>query len=387
MSTANVAPEVPTTHKACVYDKPGTCSIAIRDVPTPAPGPNEVLVKLTHSGICHSDHGIMMNSWKTLPVPTKTGQVGGHEGLGHIVKLGEGAEKAGVKIGDRVGIKWVSSAATVRKPEARADLCVLLPAPCTEGLEGLCFNQRISGYYTPGNSHLRQEQEAAARANSPSYVTPIPESLPGELAAPMLCAGVTTYSALRKCGASPGQWVVISGAGGGLGTVATSLAARGMGFRVIGIDMPGKKESVLESGAEHFIDLTQFDDASIGKEVKKLTGLGAAAVIVCTGNNRAYGQALSMLRFSGTLVCVGMPTGEQVPIANAFPSTLVQQGHRIVASAVGNRREAIDTLDMATRGVVKFPVRTVGMSELQSVFEDMGEGKITGRVVLDFSSA
>ncbi|KAI0538763.1 alcohol dehydrogenase-like protein [Xylaria digitata] len=367
MSTANAASEVPVTHKACVYDKPGTCSIAICDVPTPSPGPNEVLVKLTHSGICHSDYGIMMNSWKTLPVPTKTGQVGGHEGLGHIVRLGEGAEKAGVKVGDRVGIKWVSSA------------CLACP-PCTEGLEGLCFNQRISGYYTPGTF----QQYVLGPAN---YVTPIPESLPGELAAPMLCAGVTTYSALRKCGASPGQWVVISGAGGGLGTVATSLAARGMGFRVIGIDMPGKKESVLESGAEHFIDLTQFDDASIGKEVKKLTGLGAAAVIVCTGNNRAYGQAMSMLRFGGTLVCVGMPTGEQVPIANAFPSTMVQQGHRIVASAVGNRREAIDTLDMATRGIVKFPVRTVGMSELQSVFEDMNDGKITGRVVLDFSSA
>ena len=110
----------------------------------------------------------------------------------------------------------------------------------------------------------------------------------------MLCAGLTTYSALRKCGASPGQWIVISGAGGGLGTTATSLAARGMGYRVIGIDMPGKEDSVLESGAEHFIDVTQFDDASIGKEVKRLTGgLGAAAVIVCTNSNKAYGQAIS----------------------------------------------------------------------------------------------
>lgn len=110
-----------------------------------------------------------------------------------------------------------------------------------------------------------------------SYVTPVPESLPGELAAPMLCAGVTTYAALKKCGANPGQWVVISGAGGGLGTIATSIAAGGMGFRVIGIDMPNKRESVLEGGAEHFIDLTAFDDEGIGKEVVKLTGLGAAA--------------------------------------------------------------------------------------------------------------
>lgn len=96
----------------------------------------------------------------------------------------------------------------------------------------------------------------------------------------MLCAGLTTYSALRKSGALPGQWVVISGAGGGLGTVATSLAARGMGFRVIGIDMPAKKEAALESGAEHFIDATAFDDDGIKNEVMKLTGYGASAVVV-----------------------------------------------------------------------------------------------------------
>lgn len=92
-----------------------------------------------------------------------------------------------------------------------------------------------------------------------------------------------------------------------------------------------------------------------------------------------------MLRFNGTLVCVGMPEGEQVAIANAFPTTLVQQHYKIVGSAVGNRREAIDTLEMATRGVVKFPVRAVAPSELQSVFDDMGRGALVGRVVIDFA--
>ncbi|KAI8951910.1 alcohol dehydrogenase-like protein [Xylaria longipes] len=366
MSTTDVEVDIPKTHKACVYDKPGSCSVAVQDVPTPEPGPGEVLVKLTHSGICHSDYGIMMNSWKHLPFETQPGQVGGHEGLGHIVKLGDGSETAGFKVGDRVGIKWISSA------------CLACP-PCTEGLEGLCFKQKISGYYTPGTF----QQYVLGPAN---YVTPIPESLPGELAAPMLCAGVTTYAALRKCGASPGQWVVISGAGGGLGTVATSIATAGMGFRVIGIDMPSKREGVLEAGAEHFVDVTAFDDTGIGKEVKRLTDIGAAAVVVCTANNRAYAQALSMLRYGGSLVCVGMPEGEQVPIATAFPSFLVAGQYKILGSAVGNRREAIDTLEMARRGVIKMPVRTVGMGELQSVFEEMGQGKIMGRVVLDLSS-
>ncbi|KAI0474777.1 alcohol dehydrogenase-like protein [Xylaria cf. heliscus] len=366
MSTTDTTFDIPKTHKACVYDKPGSCSIAVQDVPTPEPGPGQVLVKLTHSGICHSDYGIMMNTWKHLPLKTQPGQVGGHEGLGHIVKLGEGSETVGVKVGDRVGIKWVSSA------------CLTCP-PCTEGMEGLCFNQKISGYYTPGTF----QQYVLGPAN---YVTPVPDSLSGELAAPMLCAGVTTYAALRKCGAKQGQWVVISGAGGGLGTVATSIAVRGMGLRVIGIDMPSKREDVLGVGAEHFIDLTAFDDGAIGKEVKRLTGLGAAAVIVCTANNKAYAQALSMLQFGGSLVCVGMPEGEQVPIGNAFPTSIVAGQYKILGSAVGNRREAIETLEMARLGLIKMPVRTVGMGELQSVFEEMGEGKTIGRVVLDMSS-
>ncbi|KAI0545838.1 alcohol dehydrogenase-like protein [Xylaria curta] len=358
--------EIPKTHKACVYDKPGSCSIAIKDVPTPEPGPGEVLVKLTHSGVCHSDYGIMMNSWKHLPAETQPGQIGGHEGLGHIVKLGDGSEKEGVKVGDRVGIKWIASA------------CLTCP-PCAEELEGLCFNQKISGYYTPGTF----QQYVVGPAN---YVTPVPDSLPGELAAPMLCAGVTTYAALQKCGAKKGQWVVIAGAGGGLGTVATSIATRGMGFRVIGIDSTKKRESVLEAGAEHFIDVTAFDNDSIGKEVMKLTGLGAAAVIVCTANNNAYAQALGMLSFNGTLVCVGMPEGEQVPIATAFPAFMVKGHYKIIGSAVGNRREAIETLELAKQGIIKMPVRIVGMGELQSVFEQMGHHGLIGRVVLDMSS-
>ncbi|KAJ3557821.1 hypothetical protein NPX13_g9851 [Xylaria arbuscula] len=82
-----------------------------------------------------------------------------------------------------------------------------------------------------------------------------------------------------------------------------------------------------------------------------------------------------------------MPEGEQVPIANAFPSEMIMRGHNIIVSAVGNRREAVEVVEMAARGVVKFPVRTVGMSGLQSVFEDMGKGNVTGRVVIDFSAA
>lgn len=99
----------------------------------------------------------------------------------------------------------------------------------------------------------------------------------------MLCAGVTTYAALRKSKAKSGDWVVIAGAGGGLGHIACQLASRGMAMRVIGIDAPAKKSVVMDCGAEHFVDVTAHDDKSIAEEVLKLTGgLGASAVIVCT---------------------------------------------------------------------------------------------------------
>ncbi|KAK8084555.1 GroES-like protein [Apiospora hydei] len=92
-----------------------------------------------------------------------------------------------------------------------------------------------------------------------------------------------------------------------------------------------------------------------------------------------------MLGFGGTLVCVGMPEGDPEPIARSYPAAMVAKQASIVASAVGNRREAAEVLDFATRGLVKFPVKTVSMGDLQSVFESMGKGEIIGRVVLDLS--
>ena len=123
--------------------------------------------------------------------------------------------------------------------------------------------------------------------------------------------------------------------------MAVQLAARGFAYRVIGVDAPSKKGLVMECGADHFVDVTKHDDKSIEKEIQDLTGgLGAAAVIVCTANNKAYAQAFGMLRVGGTLVCVGMPEGAPEPIASAFPAAMVFKSANIVGSAVGNRREA-----------------------------------------------
>ncbi|CCD54850.1 similar to alcohol dehydrogenase [Botrytis cinerea T4] len=358
--------DIPKQYKAIVYDKPGTISTKIEQLNTPEPGPGDVLVRLTHSGVCHSDMGICENSWRGLPYPTQAGQVGGHEGVGVVHKLGPGSENGRVKVGDRVGIKWIAYA---------CGGCL----PCLEGKDGVCFNQKISGYYYPGTF----QQYALAPAN---YVTPIPDALDSKDAAPLLCAGVTTYSALRKSDAKSGQWVVIAGAGGGLGHLACQIGSRGMAMRIIGIDQGSKEELVKECGAEVFIDLTKFDDKAIAEEVKRVTGgIGASAVIVCTASNRAYSQALSFLRFGGTLVCVGMPEGDSQPIANSFPAAMVAQEWKIKGSAVGNQREALEVLEMAARGIIKTRIRMEKMENLTEVFKEMSEGRMQGRVVLDLS--
>ena len=191
------------------------------------------------------------------------------------------------------------------------------------------------------------------------------------------------YSALRKTGCEAGNWVVVSGAGGGLGHLAVQIAARAMGFRVIGIDHGSKKDLVMQCGAEVFIDYQNQDPV---KETEKVTkGLKAHAVVVVNANNHAYAQGMELLRFAGTLVCVGLPEGDMKAIAGAFPSVLVVKSQNIKGSAVGNRKEAIETLELAERGLLKTNFKVEKMDKLNSVFEQMEKGELLGRIVLDLS--
>lgn len=133
----------------------------------------------------------------------------------------------------------------------------------------------------------------------------------------------------------------------------------------------------------------QYPMKAIGASDPHLTvlveGMGAAGVVMCTASNAAYGQALGFLRFGGTLVCVGVPEGDPVPIAGADPASLLVQEKRIVGSAVGNRKDAIETMNLAARGIVKTHYEVVGMSKLTETFEKMEKMVLQGRVVIDLS--
>ncbi|KAK7708084.1 hypothetical protein SLS64_006906 [Diaporthe eres] len=155
-----------------------------------------------------------------------------------------------------------------------------------------------------------------------------------------------------------------------------------MGLRVIGIDNGSKKDIVMDSGAEHFIDFTASKDVT--KEVMDLTGgLGAHSVIVLTAANAAYTMGMDLLRFGGTLVCIGVPEGDLTAISTAYPQILIGKSQKIVGVAVGNRKEAIETLELAERGIIKTHFRTEKLENLTEIFEQMHKGELTGRVVLD----
>jgi len=271
-----------------------------------------------------------------------------------------------------VGIKWLAFA---------CGNC----EPCLAGADASCTSAKISGYFYPGTF----QQYAIAPAH---YATPIPEGLPSDLAAPLLCGGVTVYSALKKLvdqGVRAGDWVVIPGGGGGLGHLALQFG-KAMGFRMLGIDMGDKEKLVKSCGAEAFFDLSKYSRDKEGSkklvdEVKAATGGGASGVVVCTANNTAYAQGLSFLKFRGCMVCVGVPEGDPVPIATADPGTMLVSELKIVGSAVGNRKEAIETLQLAARGVIKTHFEVQPMSKLTEAFERMDKGQLQGRVVLDLS--
>ncbi|KAF5706581.1 alcohol dehydrogenase 2 [Fusarium mundagurra] len=360
-----IVTNAPSSHKAAVYDKPGELSTKVVDIETPSPSAGEVLVKLSHSGVCHSDLSIMKNSWG-MPFSLPDTQIGGHEGVGTVVQVGEGADIHGFAIGDRVGVKWLR------------DICGSC-VYCIAGEDGLCAKQSVSGMFNPGT--FQQYLTVPAR-----YLTPIPDGVSSEVAAPMLCAGLTSYAALRKVTASPGDWVVVSGAGGGLGHLVTQIAARAFGYRIIGIDQASKEDVVKESGAEIFVDAATPGEELVSHVKKHTDNLGANAVVVCASSNAAYSQGLELLRPGGTLVGVGMPGGKPVAIASAMPGPIVQKQLKIAGSILGNRQDAIDVLNLAARGVITVHYQTRKLSELTEVFREMESGSLAGRAVLDLQS-
>jgi propanol-preferring alcohol dehydrogenase len=351
--------DVPKTQTAVVveqFDKP----LAIHtDWPVVQPEellPGQVLVRLAYTGVCHSDYII----WKgevpwTKPLPL----VGGHEGAGYVAAIGKHSRTA-LKVGDPVGIKFIGESCMGCED-------------CRSGHEEVCEHVQNHGMRIDGSF----QQWCVGYAE---HLAPIPKNLPLHLAAPLLCAGVTSYTAIKRIGGAPGQTVVVHGAGGGLGHLAVQYA-RNLGYRVIAIDTGADKDALVKKyGAHEYLD---FKDGHLEERVKALTGgRGAHAVAVIAGANQAYQDALPFLRPYGVLVAVGVPMDG---VIHANVSNLLSNGLRIIGSYVGNRQDTVDTLNVSALGDVTPEVTLGKLTDLPSVYERMEAGQLNGRAVLDCS--
>lgn len=240
----------------------------------------------------------------------------------------------------------------------------------------MCPKPQLSGYTVDGTFQEYCIGKAA-------HVARIPKDLPLDAIAPVLCAGITVYKGLKESGAQPGQWVAIVGAGGGLGSLAQQYA-KAMGLRIIAIDTGDeKKEMCLNNlGAEHFVDFAK--SSNVVKDVQAATpdGLGPHAVLLVAVNEKPFQQAAEYVRPRGSVVCIGLPSGAylKAPVFESVVKMITIKG-----SYVGNRKDSAEAIDFFARGLIKSPFKTVGLSELPSVYEKMQKGEIAGRYVLDTS--
>jgi propanol-preferring alcohol dehydrogenase len=332
-------------------------AVSYKKIPVQKPGPDEVLINVKYSGVCHTDLHAMMGDW---PIPTKLPLVGGHEGAGVVVAKGELVTD--IEIGDHAGIKWLNGSC-------------LACSFCMQADEPLCPQALLSGYTVDGSF----QQYAIAKA---AHVARIPKDMALDAVAPVLCAGITVYKGLKESGVRPGQYVAIVGAGGGLGSMAIQYA-RAMGLQVVAIDGgPEKGESCKTLGAETYVDFTTSPD--LVQEVKDATpdGLGPHAVLLLAVSEKPFQQATAYVRSRGSVVCIAMPAKAflKAPVFDTVVRMLSIKG-----SYVGNRQDTREALDFFQRGLVKVPYKTVGLSELQGVYNLMQEGKIVGRYVVDTS--
>lgn len=351
MSTV-VVPDIPKIQKAIVFQEHGG-ELEYKDIAVPTPKPNELLINVKFSGVCHSD----LHAWKgDWPSPTKLPLVGGHEGAGVVVAMGSNVQ--GWKIGDYAGIKWLNSS------------CMTCEQ-CEQSNEPSCANCEISGYTRDGSFQQYATADAvqAARVQIGTDLSEV---------APVLCAGITVYKALKTADLKAGNWVVVSGSGGGLGTMAIQYA-KAMGYRVIGIDAGAEKEQSFKTlGGDIFIDFTKSKDTV--KDIISATNGGAHGVLNLSVSEAAIQASTDYCRANGSIMLVSLPSGA-ICTSNIFNH--VTKSLKIIGSSVGNRADTREALEFYTRGLIKSSVSVVGLSELPKVFEKMEKCQITGRCVVD----
>jgi propanol-preferring alcohol dehydrogenase len=327
-----------------------TAPLEIQEIPVPEPGPDEVLVRIEASGLCHTDIHAARGDWPVKPTPPF---VPGHEGVGRIEKLGSGVTSRSV--GERVAIAWLGSACG----ECRY---------CVAGWETLCEHQQNSGYSVNGAF----AEYAVVRAG---FAVPVPEGVSSADAAPLSCAGVTTYKAIKVARVSPAETVVVFGIGG-LGHLALQYA-RIAGAFVIAVDVEDHKlELATRLGADHVVNAAREDP------VEAIQRLGGADVAVAlAASSASFDQAFHSLRRGGRLVCVALPAEGRIELP-IFDTVL--KGISVIGSIVGTRNDLADVFALHAAGRTEVVAVERKLEEVNESFADVLAGRVPARIVFGF---
>lgn len=333
------------THKAVHVAEAGG-ALQIADVDTTSPPFGHVRIAVAACGVCGTDREFHAGHFPGLQWPLTLG----HEIAGSVAEVGDGVEDFAV--GDRVAVGWFGG---------NCNRCI----PCRSGHFMQCERMQVPSWQYPGGYAESVTAPATALAR-------IPDGLSFVAAAPMGCAGVTTFNGLRKTRAKAGDLVAVLGVGG-LGHLGVQWS-RAMGFETVAIARgTGKAEEAATLGAHHYIDSTAQDVAA---ELKKL---GGAAVVLATANNAAAMAAtVAGLGPEGELVAIGV-TPENLPIS---PLDLINSGLSVTGHPSGTSRDVEETMHFAMLSGVRAMVEERPLAEAAAAFEAMDTGKARYRMVL-----
>jgi propanol-preferring alcohol dehydrogenase len=324
--------------------------LTIEEVDRPKPGAGEVLIEMEACGVCHSDLHLADGDWSQLAGIVKKPLILGHEIAGRVVEKGPAVRD--FEVGDRVGVPWI---------HWTCGECEF----CQEGNENLCTGQKITGVTVDGG--YAEFVKAPA-----SHALKIPEGLSSVEAAPLFCAGVTVFRALKHARVSPGQRLAVFGVGG-LGHLAVQIG-RGFGADVTAIDISDEKLALAKSlGASTVLNAAS---TNVVKELRCKGGVHVA--LVASAARATYDTAFYCVRPTGTLLVVGLPA-ENI----CFPPILMAAAEvRIQANPVGTRQDLAEVLALAAAGKIRCRVGTRPLSEANQALELLRRGQVSGRLVL-----
>ena len=323
----------------------------IEEIARPEPGPEQIVVKIEASGLCHTDIHAAHGDW---PIKPKLPLIPGHEGVGIVEMVGPGVKE--IKEGDRVAIPWLGYACGTCRY-------------CVSGWETLCEQQLNTGYFLDGG--YAEYAKAFSR-----YVCKVPANVNPLEAAPLTCAGVTTYKAIKVSGARPSDLIAVFGIGG-LGHLAVQYA-KIAGAEVVAVDLVDEKlELAKKLGARYTVNGRLEDPV---EAIKKLGGADAAICVAVSP--KAFEQAYRSLRRGGTLVFVALPADNyvQLPI---FETVL--NGIKVVGSIVGTRLDLAEVFELHAAGRTEVIYETRHLEQVNECFEDIEKARIPARLVFDMT--